>query len=100
MFNRHNIHSYYDSIFCPLKHDSWVIFTLGKSLQDAALESIKAGLKDQKKISPRRSLPDKKRPINYTRGVYRPNPVTWRGSTGSRSASTGGRYEHTHVLPG
>ena len=59
----------------------------GKSLQEAAMETIAAGLKNQPKITPLRPLvPESERQINYTRGVYRPNQVQWRGSSRSSNA--------------
>ena len=74
--------------------------TPGKSLQEAALETITAGLKDQPKLTPMRPLvPESERQVNYTRGVYRPKPMQWKGSSRSSigGSSIGGRYaDHSH----
>lgn len=68
----------------------------GKSLQEAALETISADLKHQEAIKPRRMvMPASNQPVNYTRGVYRPQPVHWRGMSPTNASE---HYSDSHLV--
>lgn len=58
------------------------------------MESIKAGLKNQPQLIHRTPSTEKK--VNFTTGVYRPQPVFWRGST--KSAGASGRYDDSQLV--
>ena len=67
-----------------------------RSLEQAAMETLQSGLKDQPKITPRRVQPDDK-PINYVRGAYRPQPVHWRGAQGT-GTNMSGSYNDSQLV--
>lgn len=56
-----------------------------KTLQEAAFESITASILSQSKLHPGRRAKPEDVPVTYSRGVYKPHPVIFRGSLSAGS---------------
>ncbi len=69
-----------------------------QSLEEVALQQMTQNLQNQPRAQARRVYkPDSNRPINYTRGIYRPTPLYWRGANRGVSLSTS-QYNDSELI--
>ena len=79
------------------KRDRPPKITASQSLEEAAWQQIRHDMEKQSELRPHRVIkPHGDKPINYTRGIYRPVPVYWRGS--QRSFINTSRYDDSELI--
>ena len=79
------------------QRDKAPVMKASQSLEEAAWSQIRKDMENQPKLQAHRVFkPHGDKPINYTRGVYRPTPVYWRGS--QRSLANTSRYDDSELI--